>query len=118
VARYPPRASDDLSKGQLILEHLPDYRFQTAHEILTMLEQVNENSQDDTVKVILSQMRKLGVLRLADNRSKIRPVAVSDDRVPTQELNHRRCGAPPGLRQAASLTRKQFTGKTSAALAS
>jgi hypothetical protein len=62
VARYPPRASDDLSKSQLILEHLPDYRFQTAHEILTMLEQVNENSQDDTVEVVLSQMRKLGVL--------------------------------------------------------
>jgi predicted transcriptional regulator len=44
------------------MEHLADYRFQTAHELLTMLEQVNENSQDDTVKVVLSQMRKLGVL--------------------------------------------------------
>ena len=27
-----------------------------------MLEQANENSQDDTVKVVLSRMRKLGVL--------------------------------------------------------
>lgn len=37
------KASHDLFKSQSILEHLPDYCFQTTHEILTMLEQVNEN---------------------------------------------------------------------------
>lgn len=52
-----------MSLRALILMYLPDFCFQTEFEILTMLEQINQNISPGSVKTLVSRLHTGGVLK-------------------------------------------------------
>ena len=68
-----------VSCRKLILTHLPTFCWQTGHQVLTMLEQVDELVEESLVKVCLHKMTASGEI-------------LSEDRLYPEERHGRKMG--------------------------
>jgi hypothetical protein len=67
IPRRPPQRAEPnrcirypVSARQLILDHLPSFCWQTRAEIVTMIEQINEDIPENLVASVLYQMELIG----------------------------------------------------------
>ena len=62
VAAKKQRFGDSVSVRQYMQDNLPDYAWQTVYEILTWLEQTDENISPNVVSALVCRLHKAGAL--------------------------------------------------------
>lgn len=85
IPRRPPQRAEPkrcirypVSARQLILDHLPSFCWQTREEIVTMIEQINEDIPENLVASVLYQMELIGEVEKRLVMTPTRPGQVID----------------------------------------